>query len=105
MTDQKNTLLAIVLSAIVLIGWQYFIGLPQMEKQRQEAQLKQQQQQTQAPGQPAPAPGEAAPGQAAPGQTAQPQLPGQGGAPTPGAQLSREAVLAAGPRNRHETAK
>ena len=41
MTDQKNTLLAIVLSAFVLIGWQYFIGLPQMEKQKQEAQLKQ----------------------------------------------------------------
>lgn len=103
MTDQKNTLLAIVLSAIVLIGWQYFVGLPQMEKQRQEAQLKaqQQQQQTQAPGQPAPAPGQAAPGQA--GQTAQPQLPGQGGAPTPGAQLTREAVLAAGPRISIET--
>ena len=47
MTDQKNTILAIVLSAIVLIGWQYFVGLPQMEKQKQEAQLKAQQQQQQ----------------------------------------------------------
>ena len=46
MTDQKNTILAIVLSALVLIAWQYFVGLPQMEKQRQEAQLKAQQQQT-----------------------------------------------------------
>src|SRR5690348_9510508 len=103
MTDQKNTLLAIVLSAIVLIGWQYFFGLPQMEKQRQEAQLKaqQQQQQTQQPAQPAPAPGQAAPGQVqgqVQGQTAQPQLPGQGGAPTPGQQLTREAVIASGPR-------
>ena len=56
MTDQKNTLLAIVLSALVLIAWQYFVGMPQMEKQRQEAQLKQQQQQqqqVQQPGQPA----------------------------------------------------
>jgi YidC/Oxa1 family membrane protein insertase len=43
MNDQKNTILAIVLSAIVLIGWQYFIGMPQMERQRQEALLKQQQ--------------------------------------------------------------
>jgi YidC/Oxa1 family membrane protein insertase len=42
MTDQKNTLLAIVLSAIVLIGWQYFIGMPQMEKQRQQQQAQQQ---------------------------------------------------------------
>ncbi len=40
MTDQKNTILAIVLSAMVLIAWQYFVGMPQMEKQRQEAQLK-----------------------------------------------------------------
>ena len=38
MTDQKNTLLAIVLSAIVLIGWQYFVGLPQMDKQKQRQQ-------------------------------------------------------------------
>ena len=57
MTDQKNTILAIVLSALVLIAWQYFVGLPQMEKQKQEAQLKaqQQQQQVQTPAQPGPA--------------------------------------------------
>jgi len=51
MTDQKNTILAIVLSALVLIAWQYFVGLPQMEKQKQEALLKQQQQ-VQTPAQP-----------------------------------------------------
>ncbi|MDB5599952.1 MAG: rane protein insertase, YidC/Oxa1 family protein, partial [Xanthobacteraceae bacterium] len=62
MTDNKNTLIAIVLSALVLIGWQYFVGMPQMEKQRQEAQLKQQQQQA------APAP------QAQPGATPQPNV-------------------------------
>jgi YidC/Oxa1 family membrane protein insertase len=96
MTDQKNTLLAIVLSAIVLIGWQYFIGLPQMEKQKQEAQLKtqqQQQQQAQQPAQPT----------TAPGQAGSPQLPGQGGAPTPGQQLTREAVIGASPRITIET--
>src|SRR5262245_2905328 len=98
MNDQKNTLLAIVLSAIVLIGWQYFVGLPQMEKQRQEAQLKQQQQQQQQAQQPA----QPAPGQTAPGQTA-PQLPGQGGAPTASQVLTREAVIAAGPRIAIET--
>jgi len=42
--NDKNTIIAIVLSAIVLLGWQYFVGMPQMEKQRQEAALKQQQQ-------------------------------------------------------------
>src|SRR4029077_364006 len=43
--NDKNTITAIVLSALVLLGWQYFVGMPQMEKQRQEALLKQQQQQ------------------------------------------------------------
>src|SRR6188472_2623807 len=92
MTDQKNTILAIVLSALVLIAWQYFVGLPQMEKQKQEALLKQQQQ-VQTPGQPAPT---------TPGGV-QPQLSGQGAAPTPGQQLSREAVLKATPRVLIET--
>ena len=35
MADQKNTILAIVLSVIVLIGWQYFVASPQLEKQKQ----------------------------------------------------------------------
>ena len=29
MNDQKNTIIAIALSAAVLIGWQYFVGMPQ----------------------------------------------------------------------------
>ena len=53
MNDQKNMILAIGLSALVLIGWQYFVGMPQMEKQKQDAQLRQQQTQTQTPGAPA----------------------------------------------------
>ena len=74
MTDQKNTILAIVLSALVLIAWQYFVGLPQMEKQKQEAQLKAQQQQQQQvqtgqqPGQGVPA--------VQPGQSGTPPVPG-----------------------------
>src|SRR5215218_1822756 len=98
--DQKNVLVAIVLSAIVLIVWQYFVGIPQMEKQRQEAQ-QQAQQRTQQPQQTVP-PAQTAPGQPqAPGSA--PQLPGQGGAPTVGAQMTREAVIAASPRVRIET--
>jgi len=97
MNDQKNTLIAIVLSALVLIGWQYFVGMPQMEKQRQEAQLKaQQQQQTQ---QQAQQPTPASPGVAGPqAQGTAPQLPGQGGAASPVQELTREAVIAAAPR-------
>src|SRR5215204_1880901 len=95
MTDQKNTILAIVLSALVLIAWQYFVGIPQMEKQKQEALLKQQQQQqqVQTPGQPAPA---------AQGGV-QPQLPGQGAAPTINQVLTRDAVIKASPRIMIET--
>jgi type II secretory pathway pseudopilin PulG len=47
MNDQKNMLLAIVLSAIVLIGWQVFFGIPQMQQQQQQKQQKQKQQQQQ----------------------------------------------------------
>ena len=50
--DNRNTILAIVLSLIVLVGWQYFYALPQMEKQQQL-----QQQQASTPAQPAPGPG------------------------------------------------
>ncbi len=90
MTDHKNTILAIVLSGLVLLGWQYFFGLPQMEKQRQQ----QQQQQQAHPGAPAPA---ATPTQ--PGAAPTPQAPGQvPPAATATPQLSREAALVASPR-------
>jgi YidC/Oxa1 family membrane protein insertase len=98
--DQKNTILAIVLSALVLVVWQYFVGWPQMEKQRLEAQQKaQQQQQQQAAGQPGQVP--------QPAQTGTgPQLPGQTVAASANQQMSRAAAIAAtGPRIRIETAK
>src|SRR5438045_2184680 len=96
MMNDKNTIIAIVLSAIVLIGWQYFIGGPQVEKQRQEALLKQQQQQQQVPAPTTtPAPGTAP----APGTVAQPGAPPAPGQATAAAQAqSRETVLAASPR-------
>ena len=34
MPDNRITLLAVILSGLVLIGWQYFFNIPQMEKQR-----------------------------------------------------------------------
>jgi len=96
MNDQKNTLLAIVLSAIVLIGWQFYFGLPQMEKQKQ---AQQQQQQAQQPGAP-PAPGTPSQ-QQAPG-TAPPPAPGQPSV-GPAQAMTRETALAASPRVRIET--
>ena len=105
MTDQKNTILAIVLSALVLIGWQIYFGIPQMEKQKQ---IQQQQQQAQERAQPSGAPAQqpgatqqpGAPPQAVPGAT--PQAPGLPGS-LPGQILTREAALAASPRVQIET--
>ncbi len=45
MNDSKNTILAIVLSGLVLLIWQYFFGLPYLEKQKQAQQSPQQQSQ------------------------------------------------------------
>jgi len=54
MNDQKNLLLAIVLSAIVVIGYQYFIIGPEMEAERaRQAELAEQQQAQPQPQQPA----------------------------------------------------
>jgi YidC/Oxa1 family membrane protein insertase len=90
MTDNKNTILAIVLSALVLIGWQYFFAGPQ-EKTRQE-QLQAQQKQN--------APTPVQPGQPAqpPSQTGSPQVPGQPSAPAHTAPVDRAAALAGSPR-------
>ena len=106
MSEHKNTILAIVLSLLVVVGWQYFIGYPQMERQRQEAQLKQQEQQAQTqPG--ATQSGSAPPGSAQSGTPqagATPPIPEVPGTPATGnasaqAQAaSRETVIGSSPR-------
>src|SRR3954469_10339508 len=103
MTDQKNTILAIVLLALVLIGWQIFFGLPQVEKQKQIAQ-QQAQERAQQPApttQPGTAPQQPGTAPQQPPSTA-PQAPGQPTA-APGQPMTREAALAASPRVRIET--
>ena len=40
MTDNRNTILAVILSGLVLIAWQYFYNMPQMEKQRAQSQTQ-----------------------------------------------------------------
>jgi YidC/Oxa1 family membrane protein insertase len=89
MDDNRNMMLAIGLSVAVLVGWQVFIGWPQLEKQREAQKLQPQQTQS---------------------QTAQPAQGGQAvpGGPqsTPGAQpgtVTREQALAASPRVPIET--
>src|ERR1700689_5653308 len=93
MGDHKNTILAVVLSLIVVIGWQIFVGYPQMEKQREQALLKQQEQSQTQPGATQP---NAAQPSSTPGAGTPPPLPGTA---TPSASTaSREAVIAASPR-------
>ncbi|MBN9453432.1 MAG: membrane protein insertase YidC [Bosea sp.] len=92
--DNRNLLLAIVMSVVVLLGWQFFYGVPQMEKQKQAAQQAQSQQ---APGTSGSAPAPSTPGQptgsAAPGTTAPQQIG------------TREQALAASPRVKIDTPK
>jgi YidC/Oxa1 family membrane protein insertase len=40
MTDSRNTILAVILSGLVLIAWQYFYNIPQMERQRAQSQTQ-----------------------------------------------------------------
>src|SRR3569623_2440720 len=98
MTDNKNTILAIALSALVLIAWQYFYGIPH-EKARQE-QLQQQQAKQVAPSPPAQS-GQTAtqPSATVPPQTpgAAPQVPGAAQSAAP-ASIPRAEALAASPR-------
>jgi len=101
--EHRNTILAILLSVIVLVGWQYFVGIPQVEKQK-EAQKQQQQTQTQTQTT-APQPGQPS----APGTTSAPQ-PGGGAVsapPVPGGvkpgTASRDAAIKASPRLAIET--
>jgi YidC/Oxa1 family membrane protein insertase len=101
MGEHKNTIIAIVLSLLVVAGWQYFVGYPQMERQREQALLKQQEQAQQQPG-------VTQPGAAQPGATSAPPAPTSEGAgpPLPGtaapaaqqSSASRQAVIAASPR-------
>src|SRR5690349_12826904 len=91
MTDNKNTILAIVLSALVLLGWQYFFAAPQ-EKARQEQLQAQQQKQN------VPTPDQSKPAQPQAQSQAQSQVPGQAAAPSSATLVDRRAALASSPR-------
>ncbi|MFE1601429.1 membrane protein insertase YidC [Methylobacterium sp. ID0610] len=85
--DKTNMIIAIALSLAVLLGWNYFITAPQVERQRQ------QQAQTAA----SPSPKEGGPSAPVPGT-----LPGAAGG-NPQAALTREEALARSPRVRIDT--
>jgi len=87
MTDNKNTILAIVLSALVLLGWQYFFAVPQEKARQEQLQAQQQKQNVPAPDQPKQAQSQA-----------QSQVPGQASAPSSATPVDRRAALANSPR-------
>jgi YidC/Oxa1 family membrane protein insertase len=88
MNDNKNTILAIVLSALVLIGWQYFFAGPQEKVRQEQLQAQQQKQNVPAPGQPS----------QQPSPSGTPQVPGQPSAPAHAAPVDRAAALSGSPR-------
>jgi YidC/Oxa1 family membrane protein insertase len=97
MTDNRNTILAVILSGLVLIAWQYFYNVPQMEKQRVEAQ-KQAELQKPTP--------QATPGttpQAGPAPAPSTTTPAASQPASAAPAISREAALEATPRIRIES--
>src|ERR1700749_2505139 len=90
MSDNRNTILAVILSGLVLIAWQYFYNVPQMEKQRAQSQT---QAELAKPSQ------QATPGATPPAPSA--NTPAQPAAAGP--LLSRETAIAATPRVKSDT--
>ena len=70
MADNKNLILAFVLSMAVMLGWYHFVEGPQMEQQRRQQALQQQAQQQQQPPATAPTPQTAQPSQSVAPQAA-----------------------------------
>ena len=97
MTDNRNTILAVILSGLVLIAWQYFYNMPQMERQRAQTQSQAEL------AKPAPqtTPGSTAPGSTTPQPGAAATPAGQPGAAAP--VVSRDTAIAASPRVKIET--
>lgn len=99
MIENRNTILAVILSGLVLIAWQYFYNIPTMEKQRaaQQAELAQKQ-----AANPAPTPVD--PASPAPGATSTPVPGGPTVAPAANVPVQgRSTVIAAGPRVKIDT--
>src|ERR1700733_10011527 len=98
MTDNRNTILAVILSGLVLIAWQYFYNIPQMERQRAE-QAQAELQKKSAAAAPQPAAGASPSTAAQPGGAPASAPPTAANAPI----VDRNTALAAGPRIKIET--
>jgi YidC/Oxa1 family membrane protein insertase len=97
MTDNRNTILAVILSGLVLIGWQYFYNIPAMEKQK--AQQATQSQLANPTAQPGTAPGSTTPQAGATPSGTAPTNQAPANAPV----VSRDAAIASSPRIKIDT--
>ncbi len=100
MTDNRNTIIAVVLSGLVLIGWQYFFNIPQMEKQR--ATERAQSELAKSTAQTAPAANQAGTSSNTPSAPGTAPTVNQPAAATTTV-LSRDAAIAGAPRIKIET--
>src|ERR1700743_1386379 len=98
MTDNRNMILAVILSGVVLLAWQYFYNVPQMERQRaQQAQQAELQKsapkpaESSSPSRPPPPPGSTA------------RAPAPPGAASPATIVSREQAIGESPRVKIDT--
>ena len=98
--EQKNFIIAIVLSLLIIIGWQIFYVGPQVEKQKKLQQAAQEQ--TASPSTSKSADVTAPTPAATDGTGGQAQAPGVA-APAPGGMQPRQAVLQKDPRVRIDT--
>src|SRR6266436_68495 len=99
MTDNRNTILAVILSGLVLIAWQYFYNMPQMEKQRAAQQAQSELVK------PTPQAGSTATPTAAPqaGAAPSPNAPAPGQAAAAAPVVGRDTAIASAPRIRIDT--
>jgi YidC/Oxa1 family membrane protein insertase len=94
MTDNRNTIIAVILSGLVLIAWQYFYNVPQMEKQRAAQQAQAELQKSAQPST------QASPSSPPPPAGSAPSVQPAAAAPTA---VSRDTAIAATPRVKVDT--
>jgi YidC/Oxa1 family membrane protein insertase len=104
MTDNRNTILAVILSGLVLIGWQYFFNIPQMEKQRLAQAQSEMAKSVPPVAGPATSPSSTSPSSTSPSSTS-PQPSANAPATNPGsaAVIDRDTAIAAAPRVKIDT--
>lgn len=100
MSDHRNTIIAVVLSGLILLGWQYFYVVPQMEKQQAAQRAQQQAAQTNMPG--TTQPGTTA---APAGSAITPQPGAAPGKPPAALPVNRDAAVASSARVKIETTR